>query len=266
MSLRFENKRVFVTAASVGIGYEISRQFAAEGAIVGLNARRDETTAKAVEALRNQYPSADITGYPCDVADVEAIQGHVRDFSAQHGGLDVMVANAGITVFAPFLKVQPDEFDYLMNVNMRGTYFSVQEAAKQMIAAKTAGRIVLMSSVCGMQSHAHTSSYGMTKAAIRHLAISLADELGPHGITVNVVSPGATLNERTSEDQEYADGWASVCPSGRVGNVGDVAYATLFLADQRAGQITGENIVVDGGWSTTSPLPKYLHDELKGGK
>jgi NAD(P)-dependent dehydrogenase (short-subunit alcohol dehydrogenase family) len=264
MAKRFENKRVFVTAASVGIGYEICRQFVDQGAVIGLNARRKETTRAAVDKLRSDYPDSKINPFPCDIADVEAIQVSIRRFAEQHDGIDVFVANAGITVFAPFLDVKPDEFDHLMNVNMRGTYFSVQEAARQMIQRGIQGRIVLMSSVCGFRAHANTSSYGMTKAGIRQLAVSLADELGPHGITVNVLAPGATVNERTSEDAQYAEGWASVSPTHKVGRVEDVAYATLFLADDRAGHISGEVVTVDGGWSTTSPLPAYLEKELKG--
>jgi 3-oxoacyl-[acyl-carrier protein] reductase len=264
MPKRFQNKRVFVTAASVGIGYEICRQFVDEGALVGLNARRKTTTQSAVERLRSDYAGANVTAYPCDIADVDNIQDCIRHFADQHDGIDVFIANAGITVFAPFVDVKPNEFDHLMHVNMRGTYFSVQEAARQMISRGRGGRILLMSSVCGFQSHANTSSYGMTKAGIRHLAISLADELGPHGITVNVIAPGATLNERTSEDAQYADGWAAVAPNKRVGRVEDVAYAALFLADDRASHISGEVIMVDGGWTTTSPLPDYLEKELKG--
>jgi glucose 1-dehydrogenase len=264
MAKRFENKRVFVTAASVGIGYEICRQFVEEGAVVGLNARRRETTQAAVDKLKSQFPGCNVAAFPCDIADVESIQDSIRRFAEDNGGIDVFVANAGITVFAPLLDVEPNEFDHLMNVNMRGTYFSVQEAVRQMVQRGIRGRIILMSSVCGFQAHANTSSYGMTKAGIRHLAISLADELGPHGITVNVVAPGATLNERTSEDVQYAEGWASVSPTDRVGRVEDVAYATLFLADDRASHMTGEVLIIDGGWSITSPLPAYLQKELKG--
>ena len=97
MTKRFENKRALVTAASVGIGYEICRQFVAEGAVVGLNARRPETTQAAVDKLRSDYPNSSVTPYPCDVADVEAIQKIVAHFAAQNDGIDIFVANAGIT-------------------------------------------------------------------------------------------------------------------------------------------------------------------------
>ncbi len=110
MARRFEKKRVFVTAASVGIGFEICRQFVEEGAVVGVNARRAETTQAAVDQLQSDYPDSKITAFPCDIADVEAIQASIRRFAEENEGIDVFVANAGITVFAPFLDVRPDIF------------------------------------------------------------------------------------------------------------------------------------------------------------
>lgn len=263
MNRRFVGKRVFVTGASIGIGYEIARQFAAEGAIVGLNALTEDETVQAADKIADTPDGAVVDSFPGDISDVELIQDHIRTFADRHGGIDVMMANAGITVFAPFLKVQPREFDHLLGVNLRGTYFSVQEAARQMVQRETRGRIVLMSSVCGIVSHDWTSSYGMTKAGIRHLAISLSDELGRYGITVNAIAPGPIATERTMSDEQYDEGWAEVCPSGSVGHVEDVAHAVLFLADERSSQITGEVMVIDGGWSTTAPLPAYLKQQLR---
>ena len=104
----------------------------------------------------------------------------------------------------------------------------------------------------------------MTKAAIRMLAKNLAEELGPYGITVNVVAPGATLSERTTQDKTYADEWAQVAPNKKVGTCEDIAHTVLFLADDRAKYISGEVIMIDGGWTTTSPLPAHLA-ELTGG-
>lgn len=264
MTKRFQNKNVFVTGASQGIGHEICRQFASEGATVGMNALDEDETKQAADSLQATLPGSTIEPYPGDISDAELIQTLVRDFAEKSGGLDVFVANAGITVFAPFLDVKLDEFDHLLGVNLRGTYFSVQEAARQMIRHKTRGKIILMSSVCGIQSHANTSSYGATKAGIRHLAISLADELGGYGITVNAVAPGATANERTLSDENYDAGWAAVAPNDRVGQVTDVAHTTLFLADEKSSHVTGQTVVVDGGWTTTSPLPSYLQRQLKG--
>jgi len=260
---RFAGKRVFVTGASCGIGYEICRQFAEQGATVGLNALPDGSVDEAVDRLQAEFPAAPVSGHAFDVADVDSARAGIRTFAAAHEGLDIYIANAGITIFAPFLEVEPEAFDTLMGVNMRGTFFGVQEAARQMIDCGTKnGRVILMSSVCGFQSHLWTSAYGMTKAAIRQLARSLAEELGPHQITVNAVAPGATVNERTATDAQYAEGWSAVAPGGTVGKVEDVGYTTLFLADERARHISGEVIMVDGGWISTSPLPPHLRDEM----
>ena len=262
MNKRFNGKRVFVTGAGCGIGYEICRQFAQQGAFVGLNSRRRENAEKATAELNRELETLKVMPYAGDISDTMGIQSSIADFASTYDGLDVYVANAGITVFDSFLDVSVEQFDHLMAVNMRGTYFSVQQAAREMISRGIQGRIILMSSVCGVQAHRKLSAYAMTKAAIRMLAKSLSQELGEYGITVNVVAPGATLNERTTEDELYADGWRSVAPGGTVGQVEDVAHTTLFLADERSRHITGEVIMVDGGWTVSSPLPDHLEKEL----
>ncbi|MCM8524938.1 MAG: SDR family oxidoreductase [Lentisphaeraceae bacterium] len=259
---RFEGKSVFVTGAGCGIGYEICREFAQEGALVALNSRRKSQTVEAAKKINHELAKAAVFPYHGDLSDVDTITAGINDFSEKNDGLDVFVANAGITVFNRFLDVNVDEFDHLMAVNMRGTYFSVQAAAKQMIKRKIKGRIILMSSVCGIHSHLWTSAYAMTKAGIRMLAKSLAEELGKYGITVNVVSPGATTTERTLEDPEYIQGWSDVIPDRQVASCEDISFTTLFLADERAGHINGEEIVVDGGWTITGPLPEHLKKTL----
>ena len=126
-----------------------------------------------------------------------------------------------------------------------------------MIEQKLAGRILLLSSVTGVQAHRNLSAYGVTKAGIRMMAKALALELGPYGITVNAIAAGATLTERTlRDDPGYEQNWNEVAPNGRTATVEDIAAALLFLASDEARHVTGQTLVVDGGWTIYSPLPR----------
>jgi 3-oxoacyl-[acyl-carrier protein] reductase len=145
-----------------------------------------------------------------------------------------------------------------MAVNLRGSYFTAQAAARQMIDLGTEnGRILLMSSVTGTVAYPNLSAYGISKAGIQHMAKVLAVELGGYGITVNALCPGAILTERTlKDDPAYAANWQGVTPNGRVGHPDDIAAAALFLASPAARHITGQTITVDGGWTQQSPIPE----------
>ncbi|TAG75892.1 MAG: SDR family oxidoreductase, partial [Runella slithyformis] len=174
---------------------------------------------------------------------------------AHFGRLDMVIANAGITLFGDFFDYPPESFERVLNVNLRGSFFLTQAAARQMRQQGTGGRILLMSSVTGHQAHQFLSAYGMTKAALEMLAKSLVIELSPHQITINAVVPGATLTERTLEDPEYVQTWSRITPVGRPASVEDIANAALFLVSPAARHITGQSLVVDGGWTCTSPSP-----------
>lgn len=167
------------------------------------------------------------------------------------------VANAGLTNFGEFLTYTPEAFDRLTSVNLRGSFFTAQAAAHSMIEKKIPGRILLMSSISGVRYFLNLAAYGVTKAALRHMARTLAVELGPHGITVNAISPGLTITERTVQDDPGAEAnWATVTPTRRTGHVEDIANAVLFLASPEARHITGETLGVDGGWTLSSPMPE----------
>lgn len=254
---RFDGKRVLVTGAGQGIGYGLCEAFAQEGAFVALNDVDALLAGQAADHINQSIGAARVIAFPGDVGSVEAVNGMIETFADQYGGLDVVIANAGITRYLPFLESSPDTFDRIVAVNLRGTYFTAQTAAKRMIAAHVPGRILLTSSVVGIQTHPNFSIYSMTKAAIVMLAKSLALELGEYGITVNAISPGATLTERVvREDPNYESNWSKVKVTGRVGYVDDVVAGALFLASPEARQITGHNLVVDGGWTIRSPLPE----------
>jgi len=252
----FDGTKVLVTGAGQGIGLEVCRQFAQCGATVGLNDLDVQRADRAAQELSRGLGQTRV--HPCvfDIANVAATREGIGRFAEQQGGLDVLVANAGITNYGPFLSYGEQDLDRLLAVNLRGTYFTCQAAAQQMAARRTRGRILLISSVCGITAHMNLSAYGMTKAAISHLARCLALELGPLGILVNVVAPGAILTERTlQDDPDYEKNWRSVTPNRRAGSVGDVAQLVLFLASPAARHIHGEAIILDGGWTTYGQLP-----------
>jgi len=251
----FLGQSVFITGAGQGIGYALCSAFAQAGAWVGLNDLDPDLAQQATDAINASIGQARVSAVPCDVADTFALEQAFQGWVAQHGRLDVVIANAGITDYGTFLQTTPADFDRVTGVNLRGSYFTAQYAARQMVAQGRGGRILLMSSVVGLRAHRNLTAYGATKAGIAHMATLLALELGEHGITVNALAPGATLTERTlQDDPHYAENWASVSMNRRCGTVDDVVNAALFLASPASGHITAQTLVVDGGWTGHSPL------------
>jgi glucose 1-dehydrogenase len=258
---RFAGKVVLVTGAGNGIGYGIALAFAQEGAWVGLNDLDADRAAQAAQDINTRCAAELVSPLAFDGADIQAAQAAVRTLDERYGRVDVVVANAGITDFGDFLSYTPEQFDHVIGVNLRGTYFLAQAAARVMIARKLEGRILLMGSVVGFQAIANLSAYGVTKAGIRQMARALGLELGSYGITVNTIAPGATVTPRTQqEDPEYEKVWGALKPTRRAGQVEDVAAAALFLASPEARQINGQTLVVDGGWTGISPVPGSYDD------
>lgn len=252
-SNKFTNQTAIITGAGQGIGFEIARQIASQGGNVLLNdidAALAERAANVINMMGGKCHAM-----PGDASDINFIQQMVDEAVKKFGFVTIAIANAGITSYGEFLDYKPEALQSVVNLNLFGSFFLAQKASLQMQKQGSGGSILLMSSVTGHQAHKNLAAYGMTKAALEMLAKSLVLELSPLNISINAVAPGATLTERTLEDKDYEKTWSRITPMGRAATVEDVANAVLFLVSPQSRHITGQTIVVDGGWTATSPSP-----------
>jgi len=248
----FSNQVAIVTGAGQGIGFEIARQLCINGASVILNDIDEELAKTAVSKISEH---ADCIALGGDASDPVFIQKMV-DVAVKHfGSLTIAVANAGITLFGDFFDYKLEALQKVMNLNINGSFLLTQAAARQMRQQESGGSVLLMSSVTGHQAHKNLAAYGITKAALEMLAKTLVLELSPFNISINAIAPGATITERTSEDENYMAIWSRITPMGKPATVEDIANAALFMVSPASRHITGQSLIIDGGWTSVSPSP-----------
>ena len=257
-------KIALVTGASKGIGYELAIGLAGAGAAVVANYNRDE--AGAQEAVSKIVAGGGrAIAVQGDIARVEDCRRIVALTVEEFGRIDIACCHAGITSWGKFLDYTEDAFDAVVDTNLKGTYFTAQAAAREMVRQGGGGRIIVTSSVTGNQSVQYLSAYATTKGGLQMLVRNLVLELSPYNITINAVAPGAISNERNlRDDPNYDTDWAGVIPIRRVGQPRDVVAAVLFYASDEAGFITGTTLTVDGGWTSYSPTPGFEFVEKEG--
>ena len=249
----FKGQVAIVTGAGQGIGFEICSQLALQGASVLLNDIDDTLTTSATDKIKSE--GGNCIGLAGDAGDISFINKMVKKAVSDFGQLNIIIANAGITLFADFFDYTPDAFNKVMQVNLAGSFFLAQAGAKQMKQQGTGGTILFMSSVVGHQAHKNLAAYAITKAGLEMLAKNLVIELSPYNITVNAIAPGATLTERTLDDKDYEKTWSRITPIGKPATTSDIANAALFLVSPNAKHITGQSLIIDGGWTSVSPSP-----------
>ena len=249
----FFNKTAIVTGAGQGIGLKICEMLAGAGSRVILNDVDESLCKTAAASIENNGGTC--MAMPGDSSDPGFIQSMVDACTTHWGGVDITIANAGITLFGDFADYPVADFDRVMEVNLRGTFYLAQAASNQMKKQAHGGSLLFTSSVTGHQAHKNLAAYGMSKAAIEMLAKNLVSELSSYRININTIAPGATLTERTLLDPAYIETWSRITPMGRPSTVDDIGHAALFLVSDHARHITGQSLIIDGGWTAVSPTP-----------
>jgi NAD(P)-dependent dehydrogenase (short-subunit alcohol dehydrogenase family) len=254
-----DGRVAFVTGAARGIGLAVARRFCVEGASVVIGdvvADAAEREAAALDAAGPGHASA----VGVDVTDEEALEAAAERTIERHGRVDCVVANAGILLLRHVVDIDLADWQRVIDINLTGAFLTAKVFARRLIAQHRGGRVILTSSLFGLRGGVENGAYSASKFGMIGLAQSLAAELAPHAITVNAVCPGqidtdmmqqlfqdrAALTGRTEEAVQHA--LESRIPMGRLGTLDEVGDIYTFLASDLSSYVTGQSLVVDGGW------------------
>ena len=243
---RFENQIAVVTGAGRGIGEAIAKRLASEGAKVACVSRSESNSAKVAEAINAVYPGA-ARAYAVDVADKKAVEEVSAKIFADFGKVDILVNNAGITRDGLAMRMSEEDWDAVIDTNLKGAFNFIQAVMRPMIKQRS-GRIVNIASVAGLMGNAGQANYAASKAGLIGLSKTLARELAGRGITVNSIAPGFIKTDMTEVLPEaIKTAVLSQIPLGRFGEPEDIAAAVAFLSSAEAKFVTGQTLTVDGG-------------------
>jgi 2-deoxy-D-gluconate 3-dehydrogenase len=250
-----EGKTAFITGGSGGLGSAIATALAAQGAAIALAdlpARGAQLESLAGQ-LHTQF-GRDVVGVHLDVRDPGSIRASVEQTVARLGGVDIAICNAGLNVRKPSLEVTEDDWDSVLDVNLRGVFFSAQAVAANLVERQCGGKIVLIASIMGLvgSPFGHAAAYCASKAGVVNLARTLAVEWTQYSINVNAVAPTyapTPLTEDLFSDQRRLQAVLDRTPMGKLASPEAIADAVVFLASPRADMITGVTLPVDCGWT-----------------
>jgi len=254
MSTRLDGQAALVTGANRGVGKGIALELARAGCNVAVNYCSDPNLAEHTVSEIKQL-GVDAIAVRADVRSINQIADMFQLVTDYFQQLNILVNNAGIQTWKPFLELSEEDWDLVIDTNLKGTFLCTQFASKHM-REKGGGVIVNVGSGSNKLPFPNLSSYTASKGGIEMLTRVAAVELGRYGIRINCVAPGAIEIERTRlENPNYSETWGKITPLGRVGTPADVGTAVVFLASDDASFISGQTIWVDGGLFTQSPWP-----------
>lgn len=244
--MKLKDKVAIITGAAAGIGYAAAEMFLEEGARVAICDINAEKIAAAAETLSQK---GDIRGFACDISNKEQVEEMVAQVVKVFGRVDILINNAGITKDAQFYKMTDEQFDAVINVNLRGNYYMTKAVLPHMMEQKY-GKIVHCASVSAFNGNFGQSNYAASKAAVMGMARVQAKELGKYGINVNAVCPGSILTPMyDAVPEEIRQKKLAGIPLRRYGDPREAAQVYCFLASDEASYITAQTIVVDGGFN-----------------
>ncbi|MDG2366657.1 MAG: 3-oxoacyl-[acyl-carrier-protein] reductase [Candidatus Marinimicrobia bacterium] len=240
-----KNKVAVVTGASRGIGKEIAKIYAKAGAHVSCVSRNKDTLNNVVESIVSLGGTASMNAF--DVSNFDEFQNNINDIISEYGAIDILVNNAGITIDKLIMRMNEDDWNKVLDINLKGAFNGIKSVTRTMMKARF-GRIINISSVVGLTGNSGQANYAASKAGLIGLSKASAKELSSRGITVNCIAPGYIETDMTADiTDENKENLYLQIPLGRIGSPKDIATAALFLASDEAGYITGQTITVDGG-------------------
>jgi len=246
-----------ITGGSSGIGHHLVGALAQAGYRVAFTYHATSDAAEALAASLTAQGHA-VSAHACDVGDEDQVAAFYADlFASTEKAPDLLINNAGVQTWAPLLELETADWDRVIRTNLRGCFLNTQAAARQMVAQGTKGSIINIGSGCNKWAFANLVDYTASKGGIEQFTKVSAAELGPHGIRVNCVAPGAIETERTNDEaDDYGAKWGRLTPLRRVGTPQDLVGPILFFASEAAGFVTGQTLWVDGGVFTQAPWPQ----------